>query len=93
MEAIYEMSKLYYPWFTGGETEVTVLKVGAPSEVIADKHVDVLTPSLVLFLLVYGASSEARDLVHASFLDCLFFMHFCLHIHPTIVLLMAPFAL
>lgn len=54
MEAAYEISKLYYPWFTDGGTEVTVLKVAAPSDLIADKHADVLTPSLILFLLVYG---------------------------------------
>ena len=93
MEAVYEMNKLYYSWFTDRGTEVTVLKVAAPSELITDKHADVLTPSLVLFLRVYGASSEARRLVQVSFLDCLFFIHFCLHIYPTIVLLLAPFAL
>jgi len=86
------MSILYYPYSTGGGTEV-LLKVAAPNELIADKHADVLTPSLVLFLLVYGASSEARDLVQVCFLDCLFFIHFGLHIHPTIVLLRAFFAL
>lgn len=53
----------------------------------------VLTPSLVLVLLVYGASSEAGDLVQVSFLHWPFFINFCLHIHPTIVLLVSPFAL